>query len=133
MAIQKFLTLVNGIFRLKSANDSSAGSGDAGKIIALNADGLLDPSIRRLKNTTVTNSDLSLLASHEMVAFQTGSSERICTPSSPTGLGGQRWLIGKTSGTGAVRIIGGDGGADFVFAGNEWYWLICDGSGYFVK
>lgn len=41
MAIQKFLTLVSGTFRLKSANDSSAGSGDAGKIVALDSNGLL--------------------------------------------------------------------------------------------
>lgn len=39
MAAQKFLTLISGIRSLVSAKDSSAGAGDAGAIVALDAAG----------------------------------------------------------------------------------------------
>lgn len=137
MSVQKFLHLAGGLLRSKSANDASAGSGDAGKIVALNADGLLDPSMLLLKRTVVTNNNLSLLATHRWVMFDTGSSNRTCTPPDPAGLEGQVWLIGKfNGGSGTVTIIGGNGGSDYIIGANnnnELYWLFCDGTGYFIK
>ena len=41
MAVQKFLSLVNGVLTLLSSVDSSAGAGDAGKLIALDSSGKL--------------------------------------------------------------------------------------------
>lgn len=45
MAAQKPLQIVNGIAEEVPAVDSSAGSGDAGKIVALNANGDIDESM----------------------------------------------------------------------------------------
>jgi len=45
MAAEKFITLNNGVMQQKSANDTSAGVGDAGKLIALNSTGKLDETL----------------------------------------------------------------------------------------
>ena len=45
MAAQKFLTLVNGVIQLLSSKDTSAGAGDAGKLVALNASGKVDDTM----------------------------------------------------------------------------------------
>ena len=45
MATQKFMTLVNGIRKMVTAVTSSAGAGDAGKIVATGADGRLDETL----------------------------------------------------------------------------------------
>ena len=42
MALQKFLSLVNGIITTLTATDTSTGSADAGKIVALNGSGKID-------------------------------------------------------------------------------------------
>ena len=45
MPAQKFLTLVNGVRKLISGKDSSAGAGDAGALVALDAAGKIDVSM----------------------------------------------------------------------------------------
>ena len=45
MAAQKFLTLISGIRSLVSAKDSSAGAGDAGAIVALDAAGKINSNM----------------------------------------------------------------------------------------
>jgi len=45
MAGDKFMTLDDGKKKLVAANDVSAGAGDAGKLVALNPDGQIDPSM----------------------------------------------------------------------------------------
>jgi hypothetical protein len=42
MAASKYMTIVSGIDTLIAANQTSAGAGDAGKLMALNSSGLLD-------------------------------------------------------------------------------------------
>lgn len=43
--VQKFIKQNAGVLTEKAALDSSAGSGDAGEIVALNAQGVIDPSM----------------------------------------------------------------------------------------
>lgn len=45
MAVRQFLTIVNGVMQRVNAIISSAGAGDANKIIATGADGRIDPSL----------------------------------------------------------------------------------------
>lgn len=45
MALQKFLSLVNGVLTLNTSIDSSAGETDAGKLIALDSTGKLDDTM----------------------------------------------------------------------------------------
>lgn len=45
MAARKFLTIISGIVTLMSSKDSSAGAGDAGAIVALDAAGKIDSSM----------------------------------------------------------------------------------------
>jgi len=53
MAGRKFMTLSGGKKVLTASNNSSAGAADANKIVSLNADGLIDPSM--LTDSDVTN------------------------------------------------------------------------------
>lgn len=45
MAVQRVLQLVNGVLQMLVPNQTSAGAGDAGKIPALNASGLIDATM----------------------------------------------------------------------------------------
>lgn len=53
MTVKKYLKNSNGTLAEESAVDSSAGAGDAGKIVALNSSGVLDPTV---VNSTTTSS-----------------------------------------------------------------------------
>jgi hypothetical protein len=58
MAGNKYMKLESGKKRLQTANDVSAGAGDAGKLVALNAAGVIDPSM-------LTDQDVSNLVAFE--------------------------------------------------------------------
>ena len=55
---QKFLQLVNGKKALREAKDASAGAGDAGELVALDAEGKIDQSmLRDIDNLVVVASE----------------------------------------------------------------------------
>ena len=57
MAAKKYLALVNGVRTETSSIDSSAGAGDAGKIVAVNTSGVLDATIINSKTTSAGAGD----------------------------------------------------------------------------
>lgn len=53
MSVQGVIALVSNVLRELLPNTSSAGSGDAGKLVALNTDGVIDPSMLIRKQTII--------------------------------------------------------------------------------
>jgi hypothetical protein len=62
MAVQKPLQIVSGIITEVTAVESSAGSGDEGKIVALNASGLIDPTMLPASGSTTFTSSEAIAA-----------------------------------------------------------------------
>lgn len=80
MAAKKYLSQVSGVITEIQANDSSAGAGDAGKLVALNASGVLAASIVNSVQSSAGAGDAA-----KLVALD--SAGKIDSTMMPTGVG----------------------------------------------
>lgn len=80
MAASKLIQIINGIFTQVAAIVTSAGSGDDGKIPALNSDGVLDHTIVNATTTSAGAGDANKLAA-------LGGSGKLDITMMPTGVG----------------------------------------------
>lgn len=63
MAGNAYLAIVNGIKTLVRANQTSAGAGDAGKLVALNASGFVDPTMTTIAGTVAAGTNVTVTGS----------------------------------------------------------------------
>lgn len=98
----KYLNLTNGLATLTSAITASLGLGSAGKIIATNADGLLDVSFfPRLAIRTISTNANIVLNDFVIVVIQS------CNITLPTavGISGKYFIIKYTGTSGNLNIL----------------------------
>jgi hypothetical protein len=98
MAGKKYIALVNGVRTETASNDTSAGATDAGKIVALNSSGVLDPSIVNSKTTSAGAGD-----SGKVPAL--GSGGRLDLSFMPTGVGPDTSLIATSETLAAGDLV----------------------------
>lgn len=60
MAGNAYLTIVSGIKTLVRGNQTSAGAGDAGKLVALNSAGFVDPTMTTIAGTLAAGTNVSV-------------------------------------------------------------------------
>lgn len=92
MATAKFIKNLSGVLTEESAVIASAGAGDSGKIVALNASGILDDSILNASATSVANKIVKL-----------DGSGRLASAMMPVGFGDDAVLM-----TASENIAAGD-------------------------
>lgn len=92
MATSKFIKNLSGVLTEESALIASAGAGDSGKIVALNASGILDDSILNASATSVANKIVKL-----------DGSGRLASTMMPVGFGDDAVLM-----TASENIAAGD-------------------------
>ena len=109
MAGNKYVSLIGGTLQQTAANQSSAGSGDAGKLVALNASGLIDSTmLPEAISTTVTASEN--LATGALVNIWNSSGTlkvRNANASTPLQCDGFAPIAISSAGSGQVTLNGG--------------------------
>ena len=113
MSGNKYLTLSSGVDELLASNNSSAGSGDANKIVSLNSSGLIDSSMLPAITAgfTVASKTASFAAAFGFeYLVNTTSATIVCTlPDATTGSGQELIVVLKATGAGHTFSFTGTG------------------------
>lgn len=113
MSGNKYLTLSSGVDELLASNNSSAGSGDANKIVSLNSSGLIDSSMLPAITAgfTVASKTASFAAAFGFeYLVNTTSATIVCTlPDATTGSGQELIVVLTATGAGHTFSFTGTG------------------------
>lgn len=129
MAAHKFLKNNAGVITEEAAATTSAGAGDDGKLVALNASGILDASIVNSKQSSAGAGDAGKLAALD-------SSGKLDSTMMPTGVGGDSLSMTTSEAVAAgdlINIWNSTGAkvrkADASVAGKEAHGFVLAGAG----
>ncbi len=98
MAVNKYITNNNGVLTEVTAPTTSAGAGDSGKIVALNASGVLDASIVNSKTTSAGAGDSGKLPALNAAGV-------LDTSFMPTGIGADTAAIATSESLAAGDLV----------------------------
>lgn len=98
MAAKKYISQVSGVLTEVQANDSSAGAGDAGKLVALDSNGVLDDSIVNSVTSSAGAGD-----SGKVVALD--GSGKIDNTMMPTGVGADTVVVQASENLAAGDLV----------------------------
>lgn len=109
MSGNKYLTLSSGVDELLASNNSSAGSGDANKIVALNSSGLIDssmlPAIAAAYTPRTDTASFSALINHfESVDIVTAAATVTATLPDATAFPGETLLVQAATADGTHHV-----------------------------
>jgi hypothetical protein len=120
MAAGKYIDVVSGIITQKASVDSSAGAGDAGKLVSLNASGMIDATM--LDGTYTANVGTGPVANGDLVYITAAG---LLEPAKADAVGTIAMgfcLVGATTGNPATMYLAGDNTAvSGLTVGAEYY------------